>query len=139
MSDDNTDQPGATIDICENGPLIVNIAADADGKRIEPGAALCRCGESKNKPYCDGSHNTTGFKDAGAVEPKGAADSATAETLTVKFAAHGPILCTGPLTVRSADGTAVHAGLKAALCRCGASATKPFCDGTHGKIGFDSD
>jgi CDGSH-type Zn-finger protein len=38
----------------ENGPNLVLV----DGKAV---AALCRCGQSKNKPYCDGSHKTAGF------------------------------------------------------------------------------
>ena len=128
----------ATIDLCENGPMIVNTAMDLDGTTVDPGAALCRCGQSDNKPYCDGSHNTTGFTDPGHVEAKSAADTALAETLKVKLAPNGPILCSGPLTVRSADGAATHAAGKAALCRCGQSNNKPFCDGTHGKVGFEA-
>ena len=128
----------ATIDLCENGPMIVNTALEVDGETIEPGAALCRCGQSANKPYCDGSHTTAGFKDSGSVEGA-AADIDDNETLTIKIAKNGPILCTSPLTVRSADGATTHAASKAALCRCGQSTNKPFCDGTHGKVGFEAD
>ncbi|WP_134484952.1 CDGSH iron-sulfur domain-containing protein [Candidatus Nitrosocosmicus franklandus] len=39
----------------ENGPILVMV----DGKTT---AALCRCGGSKNKPYCDGTHSKIGFK-----------------------------------------------------------------------------
>jgi CDGSH-type Zn-finger protein len=39
--------------------------------------------------------------------------------------------------VVAADGTVLYEGEKAALCRCGGSANKPFCDGTHKTIGFD--
>ncbi len=39
----------------ENGPNLVMV----DGKTV---AALCRCGQSKNKPNCDGSHRTAGFR-----------------------------------------------------------------------------
>ncbi len=127
----------ATIDLCENGPMIVNTAMVIDGKSVEPGAALCRCGQSANKPYCDGSHNTAGFEDAGAVEGATGDDGPVA-TLTVKLAQNGPILCSGPLTVRSADGSTTHAASRAALCRCGKSERKPFCDGTHGKVGFEA-
>ena len=51
----------------ENGPLIVKGLAsmtDTDGAPLElkPVRALCRCGHSKNKPFCDGSHNSNGFQ-----------------------------------------------------------------------------
>lgn len=52
---------------------------------------------------------------------------------------NGPYLVRGPVTVRDADGNE-HAseGSTIALCRCGGSTTKPFCDGTHSKIGFEA-
>ena len=136
MSDTNVQ---ATIDLCTDGPMIINTPATINGTEVEAGAALCRCGHSSNKPYCDGSHNTQGFKDAGDVENKEAGDHPYVEALNVKTAPNGPVLCSGPLTVRSADGTATFAGTKAALCRCGQSQNKPFCDGTHSKIGFEAD
>ncbi len=92
-----------TIDLCENGPMIVNKALVVDGSSVEPGAALCRCGMSENKPYCDGSHTAAGFEDAGTVEG-GTADVVPSDTLTIKLAKNGPVLCTGPLSIRSADG-----------------------------------
>jgi CDGSH-type Zn-finger protein len=54
----------------ENGPLIIKNAAsveDADGNAVElkPVMALCRCGASANKPFCDGSHNESGFESRG--------------------------------------------------------------------------
>lgn len=57
------------ISLRENGPLIAkNVAVFVlpDGSRAEnkPIHALCRCGKSKNKPYCDGSHNEAGFDSA---------------------------------------------------------------------------
>jgi len=53
----------------ENGPLVVQGAlriVDHQGNEftIPPGkefVALCRCGQSKNRPFCDGSHRTCGF------------------------------------------------------------------------------
>lgn len=52
---------------------------------------------------------------------------------------NGPLLVTGEIDLVDADGTPVpRPGNKPviALCRCGGSVTKPFCDGTHSKIGF---
>ena len=52
---------------------------------------------------------------------------------------NGPNLVTGSFRMVDVDGNAfeIH-GDNVALCRCGASAHKPFCDGTHKKIGFES-
>ncbi|MDQ1483072.1 MAG: hypothetical protein QOF35_1148 [Actinomycetota bacterium] len=54
-----------------NGPLalrgdLVVRRADGTTERL-PRAALCRCGQSKNKPFCDNSHLETGFQAAGAT------------------------------------------------------------------------
>lgn len=56
----------------------------------------------------------------------------------IKVRVNGPYLVTGPVTLVDAEGNAFHADPRGnvALCRCGASSTKPFCDGTHGKIAF---
>jgi uncharacterized Fe-S cluster protein YjdI len=50
---------------------------------------------------------------------------------------NGPILVNGPFCVKDTDGNIIKEGEKAALCRCGGSANKPFCDGTHKSIGFE--
>ncbi|MGH7665543.1 MAG: CDGSH iron-sulfur domain-containing protein [Gemmatimonadaceae bacterium] len=58
-------------------------------------------------------------------------------TVTVKQ--HGPYLLPGDVTILDHEGKPipVPAGKKTiALCRCGGSTTKPFCDGTHSRIGF---
>jgi CDGSH-type Zn-finger protein len=51
---------------------------------------------------------------------------------------NGPYLVSGPARVRDPDGGEWDTGGRAtfALCRCGASNNKPFCDGTHSAIGF---
>lgn len=50
---------------------------------------------------------------------------------------NGPLLVKGELTIDDAQGTALPVtGDTAYLCRCGASAKKPFCDGAHKKIDF---
>jgi len=48
---------------------------------------------------------------------------------------NGPYLVEGEYTLVDANGNEVPIAKKA-LCRCGGSTTKPFCDGTHSKIGF---
>jgi 3-phenylpropionate/trans-cinnamate dioxygenase ferredoxin subunit len=52
---------------------------------------------------------------------------------------NGPYIIEGPVEITNYDGNIVDppAGRKTiALCRCGASVNKPFCDGTHSRIGF---
>jgi CDGSH-type Zn-finger protein len=49
---------------------------------------------------------------------------------------NGPYAVKGEFQVLSPDGTVIETRGDAYLCRCGASTNKPFCDGTHSKIGF---
>ena len=51
---------------------------------------------------------------------------------------NGPYWVTGPITLKDADGNVVDISgrERVSLCRCGGSTKKPFCDGTHSKIGF---
>ena len=53
---------------------------------------------------------------------------------------NGPLSVKGPFTVVDADGNEYDLGgrKRVALCRCGGSTTKPFCDGTHSRIGFEA-
>jgi CDGSH-type Zn-finger protein len=57
-------------------------------------------------------------------------------TITVK--PNGPLRVEGPIKLINTDGQQIDLTGKPAvsLCRCGASTNKPFCDGTHSKIGF---
>ncbi len=55
----------------------------------------------------------------------------------IKLMPNGPVIVEGDFEVFSTDGTEMAQGKgMVALCRCGASASKPFCDGAHSKIGF---
>ncbi|GAC1320941.1 MAG: hypothetical protein NVSMB25_13990 [Thermoleophilaceae bacterium] len=59
----------------------------------------------------------------------------------IKVRESGPYRVQGPITLIDADGNPYDLGEKGdviALCRCGGSTTKPFCDGTHSKTGFDA-
>jgi CDGSH-type Zn-finger protein len=51
---------------------------------------------------------------------------------------NGPYWVTGPIKLQDADGNVVDISgrERVSLCRCGGSTKKPFCDGTHSKIGF---
>ncbi|MEE9590188.1 MAG: CDGSH iron-sulfur domain-containing protein [Hyphomicrobiaceae bacterium] len=190
----------------ENGPLVVkNVPAlqslDGTSHKVRPVMALCRCGASKNKPFCDGSHETAGFSSAaddvekrdkvrsyegeeitvhynqllcshagecgrrlasvfdparrpwiapdnGAVEdikavvaacPSGALSYSDAASRNQQIEAdncHIAIEPHGPYHVRNVAIDDVRwaesaSRKKFVLCRCGLSANKPFCDGTH--------
>jgi CDGSH-type Zn-finger protein/uncharacterized Fe-S cluster protein YjdI len=98
--------------------------------------ALCRCGASQNKPLCDGSHRKIGFRHAGTLHASDVPPHTIAGgRLTIRPRPDGPLMCTGPLVVAGTDGRTAYAE-STFLCRCGASANKPYCDGTHKKIGF---
>ncbi|MFO1313987.1 MAG: CDGSH iron-sulfur domain-containing protein [Burkholderiales bacterium] len=99
--------------------------------------ALCRCGASGNKPYCDGSHRKAGFKSDGTLPAEVPARPGTdlSAPLTIKPIPNGPIQCAGPLALRDSAGRTAFSD-QTFLCRCGHSQNKPYCDGTHRKIGF---
>lgn len=124
-----------------NGPLYLTgdltiEGAPADMPGVSRRVALCRCGASKNKPFCDNSHLEVGFQDFGAVGEKGPGCAESGGPLTVTPLADGPLRLDGNLTIRAATGRAAWEGTNAFLCRCGASADKPFCDGSHRAAGF---
>lgn len=100
-------------------------------------AALCRCGASRNKPFCDNSHDGAGFRDIGSVSPASRSVGPSSGPLRVLPQGNGPCLIEGAFTVSSGDGTTVvTCGPATSLCRCGHSANKPFCDGSHSVAGF---
>jgi CDGSH-type Zn-finger protein len=217
------------IAITNNGPYLVSggvplsvesIASDEAGDslgyqagrafEVKEKYALCRCGRSSSKPFCDGTHAKEGFdgtetasragyaEQAGTIEgPTLVLDDAEAlcsfgrfcdvagtvwalaeqsddprarekaieeahlcpsGRLTVRDKAGIPLepqfersirlledpvkACSGPIVVRggieivSSDGTSYERRNRVTLCRCGASANKPFCDGSHAASGF---
>jgi len=54
----------------------------------------------------------------------------------VEIMKNGPLMVYGNITVKHKNGTEEKKHKVTALCRCGASSNKPYCDGTHAKIGF---
>ncbi|HEY3281152.1 MAG TPA: CDGSH iron-sulfur domain-containing protein [Armatimonadota bacterium] len=214
-----------TITVTKNGPYVVSgevplvplrIETNAEGESVEWGqgeprtvggkCALCRCGESANKPFCDGTHARIGFDGAETAshltvmeqavvldgptmqladaevlcafarfcDPNGriwnqvrdsddpetranlvrqagdcpagrlvAIDKATGEAVEPALPPSIGIVqdpsrqCSGPLWVRGgiqligADGRSYELRNRMALCRCGRSENKPFCNGAH--------
>jgi CDGSH-type Zn-finger protein/uncharacterized Fe-S cluster protein YjdI len=130
-----------TVRVRENGPLAFEAELQIKGEaQATPRATLCRCGQSKNKPFCDGAHTAAGF-------------SATGEPVTKEFTAlevrngpvyvqpqpNGSLMVTGNLEIVSGTGRTVNKVTKTWLCRCGQSANKPYCDGSHKAAGFVAD
>lgn len=68
-------------------------------------------------------------RDGGASEP-------VPEENSMTIAADGPLYVRGNIQLIMPDGAVVHADTRVALCRCGASQNKPFCDGSHTEAGF---
>ena len=203
--------PLFTIECKPNGPYLVkglNHLKDWQGNRMEPQPvmALCRCGGSANKPFCDGTHQKNGFSGAKLAErgtdhrqsyqaqsitihdnrsicahaghctdalaavfkygsqpwidASGAAVEAIIETIrscpsgALSYTLDGiqgkeqpqepsiTVTRDGPYAVEGAAQLLEQSWAQGAstehytLCRCGASKNKPFCDGTHGSIGF---
>ncbi|MBX2803356.1 MAG: CDGSH iron-sulfur domain-containing protein [Myxococcales bacterium] len=118
------------IEVMADGPFLVSgvdrITRLSDGSTVEASGtvALCRCGQSKNKPFCDGTHKAIGF--SGAKEPDRVPDRRSS------YAAAG-------ITIHDNRGLCAHAG----RCTDGLPAvfrlrTEPFVDaeaGTPEEIG----
>lgn len=214
------------VTVTENGPYIVDglplkrrrIVTSEHGESLtwqttevveaDGEYALCRCGGSQHKPFCDGSHEQNGFDGtetapttsydersrdyagthivmrddrslcvhaafctnrvstvwkmvrAGDTEdsiaraqvmamvercPSGAltyqldADGSQLEPELpdeVCIVDDGPLQVTGRVTITRSDGTILETRNRVTLCRCGASANKPLCDGSHRDVGF---
>jgi len=226
MSTSGTDRPTG-IKIQPSGPYLVTGAVPVTRRSVvrsehgEPTAwqttaelgahnvvALCRCGGSANKPFCDGTHARSNFDgtetaatstyderartyhgtgvavrddrsicehagfcsdrltnvwemvsgpatDDGAVRsqmmamiqhcPSGALtyrmtdygpDVEPGTGIGIAVTADGPYFVTGGLSVDRSDGKPFEPRPRMTLCRCGASAHKPLCDGSHKEIGF---
>lgn len=70
------DEPKFTIEPRPNGPLVLKGVRTIRGEagealQVKPVTVLCRCGHSRNKPYCDGSHKVVGFRSDDETTPAG--------------------------------------------------------------------
>lgn len=128
----------------ENGPLAFH--AEIDMPAYPPGdaspfrATLCRCGQSRNKPFCDGSHGPAKFSATGEpVTRDSAALSVRNGALRVEPLHNGPLEVSGNLELCAGTGRTVDRLSTVRFCRCGQSSNKPFCDNTHAVVGFEAD
>ena len=58
--------------------------------------------------------------------------------VTIETIKNGPYIVKGEVQLMDSEGNAYPVQKRMALCRCGASTEKPFCDGTHSKVGFQA-
>ena len=126
-----------TVRVRENGPLAFHAALTIAGQDETFRATLCRCGASSRKPYCDGRHAAAGFEATGEPAKIEAAPLTVRNgPVTVTPQPNGPLKVSGAIEIMSGTGRTINRTTTAAHCRCGASANKPYCDGSHKKIGF---
>jgi len=100
--------------------------------------SLCRCGASKGKPHCDNHHLDVEFLNSGRIlEASDVQHSERPAKITLSMIKDGPVTFRGRLRLHNNLGQEC-VKQRGSLCRCGHSASKPFCDGSHEKVGFRS-
>lgn len=130
------------VTIMNGGPLRLsgNITLiDEDGSvGYANHVSLCRCGQSQSKPVCDEKHLDAEFLHSGKFsEVSDVHASQRASKITLSVIKDGPITFRGRLTLKNQFGQECTK-MRGSLCRCGHSASKPFCDGSHERSGFRS-
>jgi CDGSH-type Zn-finger protein len=127
------------VQLREHGPLGLRGELRIDGVPIGYRATLCRCGASKNKPFCDGSHATVGFRASGEPDTRPSEPLAARDgVVDIRPEPDGPLRVRGNLELCTGTGRTLDRVTEVRLCRCGGSANKPYCDGTHRSNGFRS-
>ncbi|MGH7453519.1 MAG: CDGSH iron-sulfur domain-containing protein, partial [bacterium] len=116
--------------VSPNGPLYIRgdiVLTAPDGSIIleDTRVALCRCGASKNKPFCDNSHLDISFQDYG-IPPKTSpiikeTIVTNSQPLRITPLSNAPLQLEGEMEIWNAAGEAIFHGDKASLCRCGGS------------------
>jgi CDGSH-type Zn-finger protein/uncharacterized Fe-S cluster protein YjdI len=138
------------IQLVVNGPLYIrgnltmNYHEDGEPQTMDDyRIALCRCGASQHKPFCDNTHRQIEFRTNSVVSPEHFEITAgmTNPTghVTVTPTQDGPLHVQGNVEIIDAAGQTIYRGDDTWLCRCGGSSNKPFCDGTHNKNGFQAE
>jgi CDGSH-type Zn-finger protein len=99
---------------------------------------LCRCGNTRSGPICDGQHLEREFLNPGKIsEASEISASSRPSKITISCIKDGPITFRGRLRLHNQFGQDC-VKLRGSLCRCGQSASKPFCDGSHSRVKFKS-
>lgn len=129
------------ITIKANGPLIARgkiRVENSQGMLLteEDEVFLCRCGESGNKPFCDGAHKQCGFTDAAKFHDEKSEPATGDGPLTITVRENAMLIAKGPMRIINLDESSQTTRNKAAFCRCGHSGNKPFCDASHKQCGF---
>lgn len=129
------------IAVAFHGPLYIRgdlhlFSSDGDVLLEDTRIALCRCGQSKNMPLCDGTHFHADFRDPGNISPqKGGSPAPVREENTLKITVepNGPYGVSGSFILKNNKGQVGFQGTRTAFCSCGKSQNKPFCDGSHAR------
>jgi CDGSH-type Zn-finger protein/uncharacterized Fe-S cluster protein YjdI len=131
----------------EDGPLLLlgDLRVEQpDGTEIthEARLTLCRCGMSRNQPFCDNSHLRRGWKSGPAQPPKNVVppprEGAAEKPTKVVPLQDGSLELQGHVRVYDSGGRQLCETGRVFLCRCGNSRNKPFCDLSHKRVGFES-
>ena len=130
----------------EDGPMLLVGDLDVRTPTGEPithemRLTLCRCGKSHNQPFCDNSHLRRGWESGPAQEPNSPPSApspgASAGPTRVVPLLDASLELRGHIRLYDSDGRRVLAEAgRMLLCRCGNSANKPFCDGSHKRVEF---
>ena len=133
-----------SVEVSTDGPLYLRgdieiKGADETVILKDTRVALCRCGASASKPFCDGKHRQINFhgnsRQLPDVSPEKSSDAATGK-LTVNLRPNGSLKFQGNFKVRLSGSDNGKYLKDLSFCRCGKSERKPFCDGTHKKFDF---
>lgn len=134
--DDHRTATEPSIHVTENGPYLVTGPIEirqTDGSVLTTSGPcyLCRCGGSKNKPFCDATHGLKGFIGTETAERDAEEAGVSSETPSISPTVDGPYEVRGAVPLIDADGRAYELRERRTLCRCGQSGNKPLCDGSH--------
>ena len=137
---DESPPPVNMMRLRENGPYAIHADIDLAGKGAMTRVTLCRCGASKNKPFCDGSHNDAGFAATGEPVTR-ASDPLPSRGghLSITPLPNGSLQVRGPLEMCAGTGRTIDRVTSVRFCRCGGSSTKPYCDNSHLNNGFQAE